>query len=78
MSSRVRSSIEARWGGGGERWYPNLSALVHDLRKKTEEDPRNPSRIVTHYGVGYRYRRVEKETRRERNEGMVSPLHQTS
>jgi len=52
--------VKMLWGGGGERWYPNLSALVYDLRQKIEKDPRNPNRLVTRYGAGYCYRRVPR------------------
>ncbi len=48
-------------------WGPNyfgdtktLDVHVKRLRAKVEEDPSNPSRVVTIRGVGYRY---EKPTR---------------
>ena len=52
--------VKVLWGDGGERWYPNLSVLVHGLRQKIEDDPRNPSRLVSRYGAGYRFRNVPR------------------
>lgn len=47
--------LERVWGwdyGGGSR---TVDVHVHWLREKIELDPRNPSRIVTVRGVGYRF-----------------------
>jgi two-component system, OmpR family, KDP operon response regulator KdpE len=53
--SRLLSSI---WGPeyGGEREY--LRVLVSQLRKKIEDDPANPTYILTESHVGYRFREV--------------------
>jgi two-component system KDP operon response regulator KdpE len=51
--SRLLSSI---WGpeDGDEREY--LRVLVSQLRKKIEDDPANPTYILTESHVGYRFR----------------------
>jgi two-component system, OmpR family, KDP operon response regulator KdpE len=51
--TRLLTSI---WGSeyGGEREY--LRVLVSQLRKKIEDDPANPSYILTDSHVGYRFR----------------------
>jgi two-component system response regulator RegX3 len=48
-------------------WGPNyfgdtktLDVHIKRLRAKVEEDPSNPTRIVTVRGVGYRYERSER------------------
>ena len=42
------------WGarGGGDREL--LKQLVHRLRRKIEEDPQNPTLLLTESGIGYR------------------------
>jgi len=47
--------LERVWGwdyGGGSR---TVDVHVHWLREKIEPDPKNPTRIVTMRGVGYRF-----------------------
>ena len=51
--ARLLTSI---WGSeyGNEREY--LRVLVNQLRKKIEDDPANPTYILTESYIGYRFR----------------------
>lgn len=46
------------WGLDSESEYQTLTVHIKMLRKKIEEDERNPQRIQTVWGVGYRYEAV--------------------
>ena len=46
------------WGGDSFSEPQTLTVHINRLRQKLEEDPKNPRRIVTVWGVGYRYEGV--------------------
>ncbi|MGN0577536.1 MAG: response regulator transcription factor [Ruminiclostridium sp.] len=46
------------WGGDSFSEPQTLTVHINKLRQKLEEDPKNPKRIVTVWGVGYRYEGV--------------------
>ncbi len=46
------------WGGDSFSEPQTLTVHINRLRQKLEEDPKNPKRIVTVWGVGYRYEGV--------------------
>ena len=55
-----RSELLARvWGAGFDGFEHTVNSHINRLRAKIEDDPREPRRIVTVWGVGYRF---EKET----------------
>jgi two-component system KDP operon response regulator KdpE len=41
------------WGPGYEDSPSNVKVYIRRLRRKVEEDPRNPRYILTQWGVGY-------------------------
>jgi len=43
------------WGWEYSDQTDNLKVHIHNLRKKIEKDPRNPSYILTERGLGYRF-----------------------
>ena len=43
------------WGSDSESEFHTLAVHINRLREKIEEDPKNPKRIVTVWGKGYRY-----------------------
>jgi two-component system KDP operon response regulator KdpE len=43
------------WGPGFQNQTQYLRVFIAQLRKKIEEDPNNPSHIITESGVGYRF-----------------------
>lgn len=43
------------WGNGYKQETQYLRVFVGSLRKKIEENPNNPQRIITESGVGYRF-----------------------
>jgi DNA-binding response OmpR family regulator len=43
------------WGSDSESEMQTLNVHIKWLREKIEEDPKNPSRILTVWGVGYRF-----------------------
>ncbi|MGN0618986.1 MAG: response regulator transcription factor [Ruminiclostridium sp.] len=46
------------WGGDSFSEPQTLTVHINRLRQKLEEDPKNPKRIVTVWGVGYKYEGV--------------------
>jgi two-component system KDP operon response regulator KdpE len=44
---------EAIWGECDKDYYPMLKTYIQRLRKKIEDDPNNPSFILTKHGLGY-------------------------
>ncbi|MFN0185103.1 MAG: response regulator transcription factor [Aquabacterium sp.] len=43
------------WGDGFDGYEHTVNSHINRLRQKVEDDPRDPRRIVTVWGVGYRY-----------------------
>ena len=43
------------WGDGFEGYEHTVNSHINRLRSRTEEDPRNPRRVVSVWGVGYRF-----------------------
>jgi len=41
-------------GSEGRRGFAVLRVYIHHLRRKLEEDPTRPKRLLTELGVGYR------------------------
>jgi DNA-binding response OmpR family regulator len=51
-----RSELLARvWGAGFDGFEHTVNSHINRLRTKIEDDPRQPQRIVTVWGVGYRF-----------------------
>ena len=51
-----RSALLARvWGAGFDGYEHTVNSHINRLRNKIEDDPRAPRRIVTVWGVGYRF-----------------------
>jgi DNA-binding response OmpR family regulator len=51
-----RSDLLQRvWGAGFDGYEHTVNSHINRLRNKIEDDPRNPQRIVTVWGVGYRF-----------------------
>ncbi len=46
------------WGNDSESENQTLTVHIKMLRDKIEEDPKRPKRIVTVWGVGYRYEEI--------------------
>ena len=52
----ARSELLARvWGAGFDGYEHTVNSHINRLRTKIEDDPRAPRRIVTVWGVGYRF-----------------------
>jgi len=49
-----RSHLLDKLGDDGEIFERTLDRHINNLRKKIEQDPRNPIYVVTVYGVGYK------------------------
>jgi DNA-binding response OmpR family regulator len=47
--------LEAAQGSSFEGYERTIDAHIKNLRAKIEPDPKNPSRIVTVFGIGYRF-----------------------
>ena len=47
--------FNAIWGSDSESEIQTLTVHIKWLREKIEKDPKNPSRILTVWGVGYRF-----------------------
>ena len=47
--------FNAIWGSDSESELQTLTMHIKWLREKIEKDPKNPSRILTVWGVGYRF-----------------------
>jgi len=43
------------WGSGFDGYEHTVNSHINRLRNKVEDDPREPKRIVTVWGVGYRF-----------------------
>jgi DNA-binding response OmpR family regulator len=54
----TRAHLLDRLGDDGEIYERTLDRHINNLRKKIESDPRNPTYVLTVYGVGYRMRKV--------------------
>ncbi len=50
-----RYILKEIWGGSFSEETQYLRVFVAQLRKKIEDDPRNPMHIITESGVGYRF-----------------------
>lgn len=46
------------WGSDSSSEYQTLTVHIKWLRHKIEDDPKNPKRILTVWGVGYKYESV--------------------
>ena len=53
----TRAHLLDKLGDDGEIYERTLDRHINNLRKKIEEDPRNPAYVLTVYGVGYRVRK---------------------
>lgn len=47
--------LERVWGASFDGYEHTVNSHINRLRTKIEDDPRNPVRIVTVWGVGYRF-----------------------
>jgi DNA-binding response OmpR family regulator len=47
--------LEATQGNSFEGYERTIDAHIKNLRAKIEPDPKNPTRIVTVFGIGYRF-----------------------
>ncbi len=54
----TRAHLLDRLEDDGEIYERTLDRHINNLRKKIEMDPRNPSYILTVYGIGYKMRRT--------------------
>lgn len=55
---RVFSRIELLnkvWGSGHDGYEHTVNTHINRLRSKLEADPKNPTRIVTVWGIGYKF-----------------------
>ena len=48
---KLLSSI---WGSGKESDHDSLKVYIWHLRRKLEENPRQPKLLLTEWGIGYR------------------------
>jgi DNA-binding response OmpR family regulator len=53
----TRSHLLDRLGDDGGIYERTLDRHINNLRKKIEQDPRNPEYVLTVYGTGYKMRR---------------------
>ena len=47
--------LDAVWGHGYDAYEHTVNSHINRLRSKIEEDPARPRRIVTVWGVGYKF-----------------------
>ena len=47
--------LQRVWGAGFDGYEHTVNSHINRLRSRIEEDPRNPKRVVTVWGVGYRF-----------------------
>ena len=47
--------LQRGWGAGCDGYEHTVNSHINRLRNKIEDDPREPRRIVTVWGVGYRF-----------------------
>ncbi len=46
--------LQRVWGAGFDGYEHTVNSHINRLRSRIEDDPRNPKRVVTVWGVGYR------------------------
>jgi DNA-binding response OmpR family regulator len=47
--------LQRVWGEGFDGYEHTVNSHINRLRSRIEDDPRNPQRVVTVWGVGYRF-----------------------
>jgi DNA-binding response OmpR family regulator len=47
--------LQRVWGAGFDGYEHTVNSHINRLRSRIEEDPRDPKRVVTVWGVGYRF-----------------------
>jgi len=47
--------LQRVWGDGFDGYEHTVNSHINRLRSRIEDDPRNPQRVVTVWGVGYRF-----------------------
>ncbi len=47
--------LQRVWGAGFDGYEHTVNSHINRLRSRIEEDPRDPRRVVTVWGVGYRF-----------------------
>ncbi len=47
--------LQRVWGDGFDGYEHTVNSHINRLRSRIEDDPRNPRRVVTVWGVGYRF-----------------------
>ena len=52
--------LQRVWGAGFDGYEHTVNSHINRLRSKIEDDPREPERIVTVWGVGYRFEALEQ------------------
>jgi DNA-binding response OmpR family regulator len=55
--------LDAAQGEAYEGYERTIDTHIKNLRAKIEPDPKNPTHIVTVYGVGYKFAEDDKVTR---------------
>ncbi len=50
-----RELLQRVWGAGFDGFEHTVNSHINRLRTKIEDDPRDPKRVVTVWGVGYRF-----------------------
>ena len=50
--------LQRVWGAGFDGYEHTVNSHINRVRTKIEDDPREPRRIVTVWGVGYRFERA--------------------
>lgn len=55
--------LQRVWGAGFDGFEHTVNSHINRLRSKIEDDPREPARIVTVWGVGYRFEAPAQQTR---------------
>jgi DNA-binding response OmpR family regulator len=47
--------LQRVWGDGFDAYEHTVNSHINRLRSRIEDDPRDPRRVVTVWGVGYRF-----------------------